>query len=61
MDLKDFLTTNGISARAFAKKLNVCHSTILNYISGKTIPRRIIMEKIKEVTYGKVREEDFRS
>ena len=60
MTLKAYLTAQGLTYEAFAKRIGAANaSTVWRYANGKRIPRRAIMHRITEATGGAVRAQDF--
>ncbi len=58
MNLKDYLSSKGISHRQFAKALNVSNSTISNIVRGKR-PSKKNANLIQKLTFNEVRAEDL--
>jgi hypothetical protein len=58
MQLRDWITSTGISVQSFAAKLNVQRAMIYRYFTG-TIPRATTMRRIEMLTRGAVKAADF--
>jgi transcriptional regulator with XRE-family HTH domain len=59
MNLKDYLEQNKITQTAFALEIGVKPLAVHRYISGARKPEAPVLQKIEEVTGGKVAYEDF--
>jgi transcriptional regulator with XRE-family HTH domain len=59
MKLKDFLKKTGKTQAEFAKELGLAENTVSRYVSAGRVPLPKIMQKIKELTGGKVTPNDF--
>jgi len=59
MTFNDFLKEEQISIARFARKLEICESTVTKWKYNNVIPRREDMLKIYEYTNGKVCPNDF--
>ena len=59
MDLKTYLTENGIKQRHIAEKCGVADSTIGNILKGKYKPSPNLARKIERVTEGAVTLEEL--
>ena len=59
MTLDQFLKENKMTQVAFAKKIGVCVMQVKRWRNYGVIPHKKNMERIKRVTGGVVRPEDF--
>jgi len=59
MTLNEFLTTNGISQRQFARHIGVGQTAISRYSVGGRIPRPEILRRIMAATVNAVTANDF--
>jgi transcriptional regulator with XRE-family HTH domain len=59
MKLDDFLSSEKITGDAFAKQLGVSPSMITRLRHGERSPSIRLVERIENVTKGKVRPSDF--
>ena len=59
MLLSTYLERKKISPGDFAQRVGVSAEAVRLYLNGKRIPRTRTMEKISEVTDGKVQPNDF--
>lgn len=60
MQLSDYLSSQGISATQFAKKVGLkSHMCVYRYMSGENVPSRSIMTRIIRATGGLVTPNDF--
>lgn len=59
MDLEKFLINNDISVATFAQNVGVTRPAIYNYIHGKKIPSRRVMQAIYKATKKAVTPNDF--
>lgn len=59
MKLNEYLKTNKISNREFAKMIGVHEFSIPRYRKGRSIPSLSTLVKIREATNGQVDAEDF--
>lgn len=59
MTLASYLAQSGTSHADFAKLIGVSQAAITRYARGDRIPRPAQMQKIAEVTRGKVTANDF--
>ena len=61
MKLKTWLAIEGISGVEFAEMVDVTDGAVTLWKDGSRIPRPAQMQKIVEVTKGKVKAQDFYS
>lgn len=59
MKLEEFIAQSELSVSAFAKLVGASDSAVQFWCVGKRIPRMAHMQKIAEVTDGKVTADDF--
>lgn len=59
MQLKDYLSVEGITASEFATRIGRSVSTVTRAARGEVIPDRATMEEIVTATDGKVEPNDF--
>lgn len=59
MQLKQYLSEQGLTYEAFAKAIGVTTKTAWRYAHGERMPKPPIMAKIVAATDGAVREADF--
>ena len=59
MTFNDFLKEEQLSIARFARKLDICESTVTKWKYNDVIPRKEEMLKIYEFTDGKVSPNDF--
>lgn len=59
MKLDEYLKTNKISNRDFAKMIGVHEFSVPRYRRDKSIPSLPTLVKIREATHGQVDAEDF--
>lgn len=59
MQLRDYLTKSGTTAYRAAKDLQVQHSTMWRWLTGRSIPRVDMILRIQEYTGGKVKAGDW--
>jgi transcriptional regulator with XRE-family HTH domain len=59
MRLQDYLSEHGVTRAEFARRLGVKHISVTRYVSEGRVPEPSVMEKIIEVTDGKVTANDF--
>lgn len=59
MKLIDYLTTKGISAAEFGRRIKVSQAAITRYAAGDRIPEPGIMRRITRITKGAVAPNDF--
>jgi len=58
MRLQDYLTQTDTTRAEFARQIGVKHISVTRYLDGR-VPEPSVMEKIIEVTEGKVTANDF--
>lgn len=58
MKLKDWLKHQGMSQAEFARRIDVHKSTITHWFQGKNHPTYNTYLKIKEITNGRVTQEE---
>ena len=61
MILKQYLSEQGLTCKAFAEKIGVKTPTVWRYAAGERVPRPEIMNRIVEATGGTVQHRDFYS
>jgi DNA-binding transcriptional regulator YdaS (Cro superfamily) len=61
MNLKDYLTTEAIGVRAFARRCDVSAATIKRVRDSEVVPSRNTMTKIVNATGGQVTVNDLMS
>ncbi len=59
MTLGDYLEANGITAAAFAAKVDVSPVAVHRYVRRGRVPERDVMQRIVDATSGQVRPDDF--
>ena len=59
MQLRDYLDRNKVTAYRAAKDLQVQHSTMWRWLTGRSIPRNDMILKIQAYTGGKVKAGDW--
>lgn len=59
MRLQEYLTETDTTRAEFARQIGVKHITITRYVNEGRVPEPSVMEKIIEVTEGKVTANDF--
>lgn len=59
MKLAEYLATNKLSQAEFAKIIEASQVAVSRYASGRRMPRKDRMLKIREVTGGLVTGDDF--
>ena len=59
MKLMDFLDSRNLTYREFADQVDATAEAVRLWVTGQRIPKREFMDKIKAVTKGKVRPNDF--
>jgi transcriptional regulator with XRE-family HTH domain len=59
MRLDDYLVRKGISTADFARAIGVTYHAVYYWRRGETVPGTKQMQKILELTEGKVRPNDF--
>jgi hypothetical protein len=60
MKLADFLFESGMSTTQLRRALNIrCRSTITRYLHGDRVPNPVTMQRIIDLTGGKVQLQDF--
>ncbi len=59
MNLKDYLKLNGISREKFANEMGVSYASVIKWVYGGRFPRPSALNKIYELTEGKVQANDF--
>lgn len=59
MKLKTYLESNNIPERVFSDLIGVTLVSVNRYIKGTRIPDRVVMQRIAQVTGGKVMPNDF--
>jgi DNA-binding transcriptional regulator YdaS (Cro superfamily) len=59
MRLDDYIRKSGKKRKEFAEEIGVAYWSLLRYLNGERIPAPEKMNKIKEVTGGKVQPNDF--
>ena len=59
MKLSEWLEHTGTDPADFASRINTTPMSVSRYLSGKRIPDRAIMPRIKTVTGGAVTADDF--
>jgi len=59
MKITDWLTKNNISDADFAERIGVSRQALWRYKAGDRIPKRSILDRIKDETGGDVRPADF--
>jgi len=57
--LKDYLINNLITEKKFADQLGVKQPTVSRYLHNLRIPKKNILNKIREITQQQVTESDF--
>ena len=50
--IQDYLDKEGITQSEFARAVGVSPASICHYISGRRVPRKNIIKRIKRVTKG---------
>jgi transcriptional regulator with XRE-family HTH domain len=61
MKLAEYLATNKISQADFAQLIQAKQVTVSRYVTGRRMPRRDRLERIREATGGAVSADDFLS
>lgn len=59
MKITDWLTRNKISDADFAERIGVSRQALWRYKAGERIPKRGILDRIKDETGGDVQPADF--
>ncbi len=59
MELKTWLTAEGLTTTEFASRLGVTHSTIVRWTNGSRNPSLDMMRSIHRATNGAVSANDF--
>lgn len=59
MRLDSYLEKNGISVESFAADIGVHRTSVYRFISGVAFPRASTIQRIIEITGGKVTANDF--
>lgn len=59
MNLRPYLSENGISPADFAREIRVEPASVHRYLTGERIPRLEILERIVQATKGAVQANDF--
>jgi transcriptional regulator with XRE-family HTH domain len=59
MDIRTYLTKNGLSRADFARIIGVSEVSVTRYIGGQRMPKPDVMAKIMSVTGGVVTANDF--
>lgn len=59
MRLSEFLAETHTKPTAFARQLGVAHTTVTRWASGEVAPSMEAMERIAEITEGRVMPNDF--
>jgi hypothetical protein len=59
MDLASYLRKTGIGPVGFAARVGVHYESIRRYGTGELMPRAMVAEKIRKLTGGQVRVDDF--
>jgi DNA-binding transcriptional regulator YdaS (Cro superfamily) len=59
MDLLTYFKRSGVGPVGFAKRVGVSYESIRKYGLGEIVPRAKIAEKIRRLTGGQVRADDF--
>jgi transcriptional regulator with XRE-family HTH domain len=59
MTLDAYLRSVGKTHAQFADAVGISESSVSRYCSGKIIPSKQVMKRIREVTGGKVTADDF--
>ena len=59
MKLNDYLTENGLSKGAFARRIGTTTATISRISDGLVVPRRELLERIHRETRGLVTPNDL--
>jgi transcriptional regulator with XRE-family HTH domain len=54
MTLKEWLEEAGRSGTWLADQVGVSHQAVYLWLSGKTLPRAVILARIEEITEGRV-------
>lgn len=60
MTLDEYLTSRGITEKAFGLSINVSQQTVHRYRSGTRKPSPVVARKIEDATEGLVRKETLR-
>ena len=61
MTLEKYMKANGYTDNKFADKIGVSRVAVTLYRNGQRIPRPAVMERIVDVTEGRVKPNDFYS
>ena len=61
MDLRRYLDARNIPIAVFAETLGVSVQAVHRYLNGERVPRPDVMIRIKQVTNGAVKPNDFYS
>lgn len=59
MDLATFFRRNKIKPVAFSRQVGVSYESVRRYATGEMMPRPAVAERIKRLTRGQVRADDF--
>lgn len=59
MNLRDFLSRNGMTALAFARQIETSHVAVGRWINHQRIPNAKMMHRIIRATNGAVTPNDF--
>lgn len=59
MRLNHYLSTRGVTAEDFAKKIGASRAAVYKWRQHQRIPRPAMVKKIRQATRGKVREDDW--
>ena len=59
MDLLSYFRKTGIRPVAFARRVGVSYESIRRYGLGEMMPRPAVAEKIRKLSGGQVRADDF--
>jgi hypothetical protein len=59
MDLATYFRRNKTKPVSFARQVGVSYESIRRYATGEMVPRAAVAEKIRRLTGGQVRPDDF--
>lgn len=59
MTLAEYLKDTGLKQEDFAKLAGISQPHVSRLLKGRTWPQRALLERIREVTEGKVTADDF--
>lgn len=59
MTLKEYMRINGLTQYRLAKDLDVSPNSVKNWLTGRTIPNKKLLDRIMKATDSAVQPNDF--